>query len=104
MILFAGIFVFGFISNINAQQAADSLATPAIADVMNHRVEQGETVMLICKKYLVQPKDVYAINPSAVNGIAPNTILHIPVDKSLISRKELENRLKPKKRALTANR
>lgn len=51
--------------------------------IINHRVEQGETVMLICKRYLITPQDVYKLNPKAVDGLTYNMVLQIPADKRL---------------------
>jgi len=50
-------------------------------DVVSHKVEMGETVMLIAKKYRTTPDKIYGLNPDAVNGISYNTVLQIPADK-----------------------
>lgn len=52
-------------------------------EIITHNVALGETVMLISKKYLVKPQDIYDLNPKAVNGITPNSVLRIPMDKSI---------------------
>ena len=57
----------------NAQEESQNLVA--------HRVEQGETVMLICKKYLITPPDIYKHNPDAIEGISYNMMINIPADK-----------------------
>ncbi|WP_294821551.1 LysM domain-containing protein [uncultured Flavobacterium sp.] len=49
---------------------------------ITHKVEQGEKIIMISRKYLVDPKDIYAFNKSAVNGISGGTVLLIPLHKS----------------------
>lgn len=67
--------------NGNAQDKTEE--NPSEGDVIRHNVAMGETVMLISKKYLVKPQDIYELNPTAVNGITPNSVLRIPMDKSI---------------------
>jgi LysM repeat protein len=43
-----------------------------------HKVEKGETIAQIAKKYNVTPFDIYKLNPDAQSGLKPNTILLIP--------------------------
>jgi hypothetical protein len=50
--------------------------------VINHKVELGETVLMICKKYVVLPNDFYKYNKEAIHGIRPNEVLRIPLHKS----------------------
>jgi len=50
--------------------------------VINHTVELGETVLMICKKYVVLPKDFYVYNKEAIHGIKTNEVLRIPLHKS----------------------
>lgn len=55
------------------------LSTPAYAqDYKKHKVEKGETVASIAKKYKITPYDIYRLNPDAKNGIKENTTLLIP--------------------------
>lgn len=77
---------FGLIASLcNAQlsgfTAKDENAVTATDSTLTHRVEMGETVMLIAKKYHITPKDIYNLNPDAVNGISYNTVLSLPADK-----------------------
>lgn len=48
-----------------------------------HRVKTGETVVLVAKKYMVTPHDIYELNPDAVNGIAAGQGLRIPVSRKV---------------------
>jgi hypothetical protein len=50
--------------------------------VINHTVELGETVLLICKKYVVLPSDFYKYNKEAIHGIKQGESLRIPLHKS----------------------
>ncbi len=68
----------------NAQEVEND--EPKSDNLVNHQVEMGETVMLIAKKYRIKPTDVYAFNPDAVNGITPNTVLHIPADRKYVAK------------------
>ncbi|TRW27429.1 LysM peptidoglycan-binding domain-containing protein [Flavobacterium zepuense] len=86
-VLLTGVFLFIAIFNANAQSAKNDEAAES-QNVISHRVEQGETVMLICKKYLVSPDDIYKLNPDAVEGISYNMTLKIPADKRLGSDKK----------------
>lgn len=55
------------------------LSTPAYAqDYKKHKVEKGETIASIAKKYKITPYDIYRLNPDAKNGIKENTTLLIP--------------------------
>lgn len=44
----------------------------------SHRVQQGETVYSISKKYNVSEEAIYRLNPDAKGGIGSNSILIIP--------------------------
>lgn len=46
-----------------------------------HKIEVGETIENIAKKYLVTPFDIYALNPDAKDNFTPNTVLIIPNSK-----------------------
>lgn len=45
---------------------------------LKHKVEKGETVTDIAKKYKVTPYDIYRLNPDSQNGIKENTVLLVP--------------------------
>ena len=56
-----------------------------------HKVQSGETVISIAKKYNVTPFDIYKLNPDAKNGIQENAILIIPKSNGEESRVRIEN-------------
>lgn len=68
-------------------QPNDGVVKEASEKIIIHRVALGETMVLIAKKYLVRPSDIYEINSDAVEGISPGMLLKIPVDKALIVHK-----------------
>ena len=44
-----------------------------------HKVEKGETIIQIAQKYNVTPYDIYQLNPDAISGLKPKSVLLIPV-------------------------
>ncbi|NNJ82278.1 MAG: LysM peptidoglycan-binding domain-containing protein, partial [Flavobacteriaceae bacterium] len=50
------------------------------AQQYTHRVEKGETIFSISKKYGVTEEAIYSLNPDAKNGLRSSTILIIPSD------------------------
>lgn len=48
---------------------------------VEHKVQPGETIETIAKKYLVTPFDIYALNPDAKNNFKTNSVLIIPNSK-----------------------
>lgn len=77
LLVFSIIALFVFCIKANAQESE----VKEKKEVLSHTVELGETVMMIAKKYLVRPKDIYDLNPDAVEGIHQNMVLKIPADK-----------------------
>lgn len=54
---------------------------PALAQSTNlikHKVQKGETITQISKKYSVTPANIYQLNPDAQKGVEENNILIIP--------------------------
>ena len=49
---------------------------------VTHKVEKGETITQIAQKYNVTPHDIYQLNPDAITGLKPNSILLIPYKTS----------------------
>lgn len=47
-------------------------------EIISHKVALGETMLMISKKYLVSPNDIYKLNKKAIEGISEGMILHIP--------------------------
>ncbi|PHK24245.1 hypothetical protein VF13_42945, partial [Nostoc linckia z16] len=61
MLLMLVLLFGGGIINAGAQEAK-ALSEDDKGEVVTHNVAMGETVMLICKKYLVKPQDIYDLN------------------------------------------
>jgi LysM repeat protein len=80
-LLFGIIALFAFVNISLAQDNTPEEIKKEEKEVLPHTVEMGETVMMISKKYMIRPTDIYDINPDAVHGIQPNMILKIPADK-----------------------
>ena len=55
--------------------------TLSAQNYVEHKVQAGETIEDIAKKYLVTPFDIYALNPDAKTKFQPNTVLIIPSSK-----------------------
>ena len=73
---------FGSVGAVFSQQNYQGAGNDTIAkSVVGHRVEMGETVMLIARKYHITPDDIYELNPDAVHGFTFNTVLQLPADK-----------------------
>lgn len=60
----------------------------ADAFFIDHKVTMGEKIIMISKKYMVDPKDIYKYNEEAVNGVDAGIVLKIPLHKS--HKKDLE--------------
>lgn len=71
-------FIFIFCSNVLAQ------------NYKTHKVNPGETIEEIAKKYMVTPFDIYALNPDARTSLQPNAILIIPKSRILDTAVEVE--------------
>ncbi|AWH85578.1 hypothetical protein HYN59_10865 [Flavobacterium album] len=59
---------------------------------IDHKVMQGEQVAMICRRYMLEPADIYLFNSDAVNGIAKGTVLKIPLHRS--KKKDLDGFIK----------
>jgi LysM repeat protein len=60
----------------------------ADAFFIDHKVTLGEKIIMISKKYMVDPKDIYKYNEEAINGVDEGVVLKIPLHKS--HKKDLE--------------
>ncbi|KOS07941.1 hypothetical protein AM493_19180 [Flavobacterium akiainvivens] len=69
-------------TTVKKKNAREEENIPTVA----HTVQMGETVMLICKKYIVAPDDIYKLNPEAVDGISPGMVLRVPSEKKVDAR------------------
>lgn len=47
-------------------------------EIISHKVALGETMLMISKKYLVSPTEIYRLNKKAVDGISEGMVLYIP--------------------------
>ncbi|HJR99714.1 MAG TPA: LysM peptidoglycan-binding domain-containing protein [Flavobacterium sp.] len=47
-------------------------------ETITHKVERGETIADIAKKYQVTPYEIYKLNPDAQNKLKPRSVLLIP--------------------------
>lgn len=56
-----------------------------------HKVQKGETVETIARKYLVTPFDILALNPDAKSGFTNNMVLIIP-NSNLKTPSDLDNK------------
>ena len=56
-----------------------SFSSDAQNNVIKHNVSNGETVIQIAQKYYVTPYDIYQLNPDAMSGLKPKSVLLIPV-------------------------
>ena len=80
------------------------LSTSAYAQQLKkHKVEKGETVTTIAKKYQITSYDIYRLNPDAKNGLKLESILLIPTSpvKPLPANTEIKE--KPTKVANTVH-
>ncbi len=96
------LLIFGLMfSNIVTGQESSTVASEkhGTEEVINHRVTLGETVVLIAKKYVIRPSDIYELNPDAVEGISPGTLLRIPIGKSLASKDSHKSKPAPVRRS-----
>ncbi|GLB52215.1 hypothetical protein NBRC110019_12540 [Neptunitalea chrysea] len=55
----------------------------------SHKVERGETVKSIARKYGIQPEDIYKFNPEVQGGVREDAILIIPIKNPVNSNTEL---------------
>lgn len=71
-------FSYSFCQNNTNVTKNDSIVPQP---TISHKVELGETIIMIARKYHVTPKDIYLLNPDATQGITQNTVLQLPADK-----------------------
>lgn len=104
LMLFSTIALFAFCGTVKAQEdEAEFKIVKEVKEtsVLNHKVEAGETIMLIAKKYLVRPVDIYEINPGIAEGISPDMIVKIPAEKIKIKLKpEQKNNIRTEQVAI----
>lgn len=59
---------------------------------IDHKITMGETMIMIARKYMVSPMDIYKYNEAAVHGITSGNVLKIPLHKS--AKKDLDGFIK----------
>ncbi|RVT71343.1 LysM peptidoglycan-binding domain-containing protein [Flavobacterium sufflavum] len=66
---------------------------------ITHKVESGETINDIAKKYQVTPYDIYKLNPDAQRKLSPKTVLLIPAKvavKKVVTPAQITHKVMPK--------
>ncbi|HTG66740.1 MAG TPA: LysM peptidoglycan-binding domain-containing protein [Flavobacterium sp.] len=66
---------------------------------ITHKVEQGETIADIAKKYQVTPYDIYKLNPDAQRKLSPKSVLLIPSKaavKAVVTPAQITHKVLPK--------
>lgn len=69
----------------NTNTTNNNLQVPPAKKTIEHKVERGETVYGISKKYKVTDTEIYELNPEAKNGISPGQILKIKTSEAVIN-------------------
>lgn len=68
-------------------------------ETITHKVERGETISDIAKKYQVTPYDIYKLNPDAQSKLKPKSVLLIPAKagvKTVTTQGEIKHKVLPK--------
>lgn len=89
-LIYIACFLF-FGANISLAQSTN---------LIKHKVQKGETIIQISKKYNVTPLDIYKLNPDAQKGVEENTVLLIP-NKAKV-KAEISSNILPKKHTVLA--
>ena len=82
MLLSLGLLSAGVYAQAPVSAAVENAANER---TINHRVELGESVLLIAKKYKVLPSDIYEFNPDATEGISQGMLIKIPLDRAIVA-------------------
>lgn len=67
-----------FITIITSAVFANNTSLQQSQKPITHKVEKGETVYSIAKKYKINITEIYALNPKAMEGIKVGSTLNIP--------------------------
>ena len=82
MLAFGFLFTMGVCSAQTQSMSIHKENNSKVPDsIVNHKVQMGETIMMIARKYHTTPRDIYNMNPTAVDGISYNMTLTIPAEK-----------------------
>ena len=68
--------------------------------LLKYKVQKGETIVQISKKYSVTPSDIYKLNPDARKGVEENTVLIIPIKAQ--AKVDVPSNFTPKKHTVLA--
>lgn len=91
-ILLSALFAIGIANAVYADESLQQVPQQvAENDVKIHRVALGETMVIIAKKYMVLPQDIYDINPGSAEGLSAGMTLKIPVGKKVKAQTEEKN-------------
>ncbi len=75
--LFTLFIIIGLFQSGYAQKSSKN----KIVDIVIHKVELGETIVMISRKYLVEPKSIYGANRFIIDGVNEGMVLQIPVPR-----------------------
>ncbi|MNK06503.1 hypothetical protein D3C87_244020 [compost metagenome] len=90
LLFFAFLMFQNVIAQDDTQVPAEGEAIDLDTYFIDHKTTMGERIIMISKKYMVDPQDIYEFNiiDSDKNGIIPGTIVKVPLHKS--HKKDLE--------------
>lgn len=71
-------------------------------DMVTYKVQLGETIRLISRKYFVTPSQIYKYNKFAIEGITEGMLLYIPVPKKSNAYAEIKETRVPKSKIKSA--
>ena len=63
---------------------------------LSHKVNKGENIFQIAKKYDMTPLDIYKLNPGTENGIQENQILIVPNKPVVLHDSKNSHQVQPK--------
>ena len=79
------LILFFFVTCVSINNFGQNISNDQEFDIVNHEVQSNESVMIVSKKYLVDPAEIYRLNRFAINGISQGMVLKIPVLRKDIS-------------------
>lgn len=85
------LILFFFLTTISFNGFGQNSKKNQEVDIIDHKVQLGESVKMISKKYLTDPSEIYRLNKFAVDGIIQGMILKIPVPRKEVAMVEETN-------------
>ena len=79
------LILFFFVTCVSINNFGQNISNDQQFDIVSHEVQFNESVMIVSKKYLVDPAEIYRLNRFAINGISQGMVLQIPVLRKDIS-------------------